>query len=83
MSSERNNYFSRTPYDFFFLIIYWILKEILQLLLSRGFLSKLVWDAGIFKNKNPEVHRLLRKQMEFQNFLKIDCFFSLRLKDKG
>lgn len=59
-----------------------ILKEILQLLLSRDFLSKLVWDTSIFKNRNTEVHRLLRKQMEFQNILKIDFFF-LGLKNKG
>lgn len=50
MSSERNNYFIRL-HMIFFLIIYLILKEILQLFLSRGFLSELVWDASIFKNK--------------------------------
>lgn len=75
MSSERNNYLIGL-HMIFFLIIYLFLKEILQLLFSRGFLTKLVWNAGIFKN--TEVNILLRKQMEFQNILKIDFFSEVK-----
>lgn len=81
MSSERNNCFNRSLYVFS-LIKYLILKQIFQLFLSTGFMSGLAWDISSGNSRSYlEVHRLLRKQIEFSSILKLDVL--LEFTDKG